>query len=151
MPALDVHQCGGEAQPFYICEQQRCWNEYGTMKDLWGSLKGLRKSTYAPPSLGGGGLMCNVYARAPCATQHTTCCPWGLPNRVYHSNGTEQQLEVKDCLRGMWKQDVNYCTWLTIQHAVCSEHAHAIFALPQLKITARHGNKTYNLNINLWF
>jgi hypothetical protein len=24
MPALDVHQCGGEAQPFYICEQQRC-------------------------------------------------------------------------------------------------------------------------------
>ncbi len=55
MPALDVHQCGGEAQPFYICEQQRCWNEYGRMKDLWGSLKGLRKSTYAPPSLGGGG------------------------------------------------------------------------------------------------
>jgi hypothetical protein len=40
---------------------------------------------------------------------------------------------------------MNCCTWLTIQHVVCSENGHPIFALPPLQIAARHRNITYSL------
>ncbi len=51
--APEVHQ-HGEEHCLITSEQQRDWFQYGWMKDLWCSLKGLGNSSCAPPSRGWG-------------------------------------------------------------------------------------------------
>jgi hypothetical protein len=63
-----------------------------------------------------GGLTCHVYVRPHVLVEIAHAAHGGSPSGVYHPNKTEQQLEIKDCLCGTCKQDMNWCMWLTIQH-----------------------------------
>ncbi len=92
--------------------------------DLWGSIKGLENCIYVLLSRGGGNVLriCEGHTKLARDGTWTHRRP---PSWLDHTNKMQQQLEIKNHLRGTWKQEKNCWRCVMIKHVVCSEHYHA--------------------------